>query len=127
MNLSGQNWAGTDMGQRGLDPLLGTVTPSRPVPSGGAAESTAAYVGAYGSIGSILTISENVGGLAVKVAPLEGDSPPLEGELLHVSGDRFMLRIAALGEDMPLTFVQREGDHFAYLHMGARLHQRRSS
>jgi CubicO group peptidase (beta-lactamase class C family) len=126
MNLSGQNWAGTDMGQRGLDPLLGTVTPSRPVPSGGPAESTAAYVGAYGSIGSILTISEKDGGLAVKVAPLEGDTPPMEGELLYVSGDRFMLRIAALGEDMPLTFVQRDGDRFAYLHMGARLHQRRA-
>lgn len=122
MNLSGQNWAGTDMGQRGLDPLLGTVTPSRPVPSGRTCDDVASYVGAYTSAGGVMTISERDGGLAAQIKPLESDEGALDGDLLYVDGSRFMLRIAALGEDMPLSFLEHDGAR--YLHMGARARRR---
>jgi CubicO group peptidase (beta-lactamase class C family) len=122
MNLASQNWAGTDMGQRVLDPLVGTVTPSQPTPSGRTADNIAEHAGKYSSIGSVMTVFEHDGELKVKVEATEGESPALEGDLLHVDGDRFLLRIAALGEDMPLTFLDNDGHH--YLHMGARLRRR---
>ncbi len=53
------------------------------------------------------------------------DPPAMTGELVPIADGRFLLRLAALGEDMPLTFVDPDGGRdYKYIHMGARLHRR---
>ena len=39
--------------------------------------------------------------------------------------ERFVMRIEALGDDLPFTFLEPGDDgRYGYVHMGARLHRR---
>jgi hypothetical protein len=84
-------------------------------------------VGTYQSIGSRLTVGTEGDALVLDIQPLESPEADstIRGELLPVEGERFILRAAAIGDDLPLTFVEPNGDgSFEYLHMGARLYRR---
>jgi CubicO group peptidase (beta-lactamase class C family) len=127
MNLSGQNWAGMDVAHAGLDEWLGTTTPGQPEPSGLALSTTNPYVGAYDSAGSRLVVSDRDGTLAFAIEPHQAPegTPAMEGALFPITDTRFVLRIAALGDDLPVTFMEPAADgRYAYLHMGARAHRR---
>ncbi len=130
MNLSGQNWAGMDIAHGGLDAELGTVTPGKPQPSGAAVDH-APYVGTYRSAGGEFTVTPDGDGLKVSLQQRQAPegTPAMEGELVVVDEPRFVLRIAELGEDMPLTFMSDDGKTaadgpYGYIHMGARLARR---
>lgn len=127
MNLSSQNWAAADFAQAAIDPWLGTVTLGGPAPSGAAPDAPGRYVGTYTSIGAKFAVTEDDGGLAATLEPLaeEPTGPPMTGTLQYVAGDRFVLQVAALGDDvMPVTFLEPNNGGFDYLHMGARLYRR---
>ena len=48
----------------------------------------------------------------------------MRGQLLPITSERFVLRAPAIGDDLPVTFMEPDGDGtFQYLHMGARLHR----
>ena len=53
----------------------------------------------------------------------------MSGRLLPADGDdRFVMRIEALGDDLPFTFLEPGDDGtYGYVHMGARLHRRVAS
>jgi CubicO group peptidase (beta-lactamase class C family) len=131
MNLAGQNWAAMELAQEVFDPWLGTVTPGRPEPQGVAVEKRERLVGTYESVGASLVVSpDDAGGLDIELRPTEGaeELPEMRGVLLPVAGDRFVLRMPALGDDSPVTFLEADGDgRCRYLHMGARLHRRVSA
>ena len=127
MNLSGQNWASMELAQELIDPWLGTVTPGRPQPTAAPVPHPERLVGVYQSIGSRLTVSADGDGLLIDIEQLEAPAgtPTIQGQVLPVEGDRFVLRAPALGDDLPLTFMAADGDGTAqYLHMGARLYRR---
>jgi hypothetical protein len=74
-----------------------------------------------------LTVSSAGDTLVLDIQPLESpdEGSTIRGELLPVEGERFILRAAAIGDDLPLTFLEPNGDgSFGYLHMGARLYRR---
>ena len=84
-------------------------------------------IGTYQSVGSRLTVSTEGNGLMIDLAPVEAPegTPPMRGELLPITSERFVLHAPALGDDLPVTFMEPNGDGaFQYLHMGARLHRR---
>ena len=84
-------------------------------------------VGSYQSVGSRLTVSTGDDGLEIDLAPVEApaETPSMRGQLLPITNERFVLRAPALGDDLPVTFMEPDGDGtFQYLHMGARLHRR---
>ncbi len=126
MNLSGQNWAAMEIAQAGLDSRFGTVTPGQPQPSGAPTGDVTAYVGTFQSAGARLVVSNSEDGLQLAVYPTVAadDAPPMQGELLAVDGPRFILRLPALGDDLPLTFMEPTDDVYGYIHMGARLYRR---
>jgi hypothetical protein len=126
MDLSGQNWAAMEVAHGGLDERFGTVTPGQPAPSGASAGTTAPYVGTYQSVASTLVVTATDGGLQLAVTQIgmPEDAPPMEGALLPAGEPRFVLRMPALGDDLPLTFMEQSGDGYNYIHMGARLYRR---
>jgi CubicO group peptidase (beta-lactamase class C family) len=127
MNLAGQNWASMELAQELIDPWIGTTTPGRPVPTSSEVTGRERLVGTYQSIGSRLTVGTEDDKLVLDIQLLESPdaNSALRGELLPVEGERFILRAPALGDDLPLTFVEANGDGcFDYLHMGARLYRR---
>jgi CubicO group peptidase (beta-lactamase class C family) len=127
MNLAGQNWAAMELAQELIDPWIGTTTPGRPVPTSDRVTDKERHVGTYQSIGSRLTVGTEGDSLVIDIEPLESPEPDsaIRGELLPVEGERFVLRAAAIGDDLPLTFLEPNGDGgFDYLHMGARLYRR---
>jgi CubicO group peptidase (beta-lactamase class C family) len=126
MNLAGQNWAAMELAQELIDPWVGTTTPGRPVPTAASVDGRERLVGTYESIGSRLTVGTEGEALVIDIQPLESPDADstVRGELLPVEGERFVLRAAAIGDDLPLTFVEPNGDgSFEYLHMGARLYR----
>ena len=127
INLAGQNWAAMEVGQRLIDPWLGTVTPGRPEPQSLPISEVDALVGVYQSVGSRLTVTSNGDGLLLDLASTaDSDGDREQGRLFPVGDQRFVLRLAALGDDLPATFMERAGDgRYEYLHLGARLHRRR--
>ena len=127
MNLSGQNWAAMELAQQFIDPLYGIVTPGRPEPDDHPVPRPERFVGVYESIGSRLTVGRDGDGLVVDIEQLEApeDTPTIHGRLLPVEGDRFVLRAPAIGDDLPLTFLEADDTGgYRYLHMGARLARR---
>jgi CubicO group peptidase (beta-lactamase class C family) len=126
MNLAGQNWAAMELAQELIDPWIGTTTPGRPVPTSDSVIGRERLVGTYRSIGSSLTVSTEDDSLVVDIQPLESpEADSIRGQLLPVEGDRFVLRAEAIGDDLPLTFLEPNSDGgFEYLHMGARLYRR---
>jgi CubicO group peptidase (beta-lactamase class C family) len=125
MNAAGQNWAAMELGQELVDPWLGTVTPGKPQPTGLDVGDHTPYIGRYESVGAVLTVTSEGGELQLDVAPKEAPegSAEMKGTMLPVTAERFVLRIPALGDDLPLTFV-RPTPNFDYIHMGARLYRR---
>ena len=84
-------------------------------------------MGVYESVGSRLTVTRDGDDLAMTIARVEAPAgtPALEARLLPADGDRFIVRSTALGDDLPLTFMERGDDRrYGYVHMGARLHRR---
>ena len=127
MNLSGQNWAAMELAQELIDPWIGTSTPGRPVPTSNPVNGRERLVGTYQSIGSRLTVGTDGDVLVLDIQPLESPEADstIRGELLPVEDERFILRAPAIGDDLPLTFLEPNGDgSFGYLHMGARLYRR---
>jgi CubicO group peptidase (beta-lactamase class C family) len=127
MNLSGQNWAAMELAHELVDPWIGTVTPGRPEPRPVPVNNADRLAGVYQSIGSRLTVSTDGANLMLDIEHLEAPegTPAMRGDLLPVDGDRFVLRAPAIGDDLPLTFVEPNGDGaFRYVHMGARLYRR---
>jgi CubicO group peptidase (beta-lactamase class C family) len=127
MNLSGQNWAAMELAQELIDPWLGTVTPGRPVPRQAPVPNTDRLAGVYQSIGSRLTVSAAGDNLQLDIEQLEAPdgTPVIQGEILPVEDERFLLRAPAIGDDLPLMFMAADGDgSYQYLHMGARLYRR---
>jgi CubicO group peptidase (beta-lactamase class C family) len=127
MNLSGQNWAAMELAHQLVDPWIGTVTPGRPEPRPVPVRRADRLAGVYQSIGSRLTVSTDGENLVLDIERLEAPegTPAMRGEVLPVDGDRFVLRAPAIGDDLPLTFVEPNGDGaFGYVHMGARLYRR---
>jgi CubicO group peptidase (beta-lactamase class C family) len=129
INLAGQNWAATEVAHELFDARFGTVTPGKPEPGSSPVEQPERLVGTYRSIGSTLTVSRADGGLELLIEPEEAPegTPELRGALLPIDGDaiRFVLRAPALGDDLPVTFLEPGPDGtYGYLHMGARLHRR---
>jgi CubicO group peptidase (beta-lactamase class C family) len=127
MNLSGQNWAAMELAQQSIDPWIGTVTPGRPEPTEAPVSNVDRLVGVYESIGSRLTVSSDGDGLLLDIQQLEAPegAPAIQGKLLPVEHERFILRAPAIGDDLPLTFMEADGDGTPrYVHMGARLYRR---
>ena len=125
MNLAGQNWAAAEVAWRGLDERLGTITPSKPEPSDATIIDGSRFEGSYKSVGSTLTVTADDGGLRLALHAVHGEQEQrMEGELVLVNGDRFLVRIPELGDDLPVTFMERDGDTYGYIHMGARLYRR---
>jgi CubicO group peptidase (beta-lactamase class C family) len=127
MNLAGQNWAAMEFAQQFIDPWLGTVTPGRPQSKHEPVANTDRLVGVYQSIGSRLTVSANGNDVSLDIKQLEAPegTPTIQGQVLPVDGERFVLRAPAIGDDLPVTFMQPDGDgSYQYLHMGARLYRR---
>lgn len=127
-NLAGQNWAAMELAHELFDPLLGTVTPGRPQARSHPAANVDRLVGVYESIGSRLTVGADGPDLVVDLQHIgapEG-TPSMSGRLLPADGDaRFVMRIEALGDDLPFTFLEPGDDGtYGYVHMGARLHRR---
>ncbi len=88
---------------------------------------TERLVGTYQSIGSRLTVGTESDALVLDIQPPESPEADstIRGELLPIEGERFILRAAAIGDDLPLTFLEPNVDGgFDYLHMGARLYRR---
>ena len=112
MNLAGQNWAAMELAQEFIDPWIGTTTPGRPVPTAASVDGRERLVGTYESIGSRLTVGTEGEALVIDIQPLESPDADstIRGELLPVEGERFVLRAAAIGDDLPLTFVEPNGD-----------------
>jgi hypothetical protein len=126
MNLAGQNWAAMELAQELIDTWIGTTTPGRPEPTPGPVAGRERLVGTYQSIGSRLTVSTEGDTLVLDLQPLESpEAGSIRGELLPVESERFILRAPAIGDDLPLTFLEPDaGGSFGYLHMGARLYRR---
>ena len=128
MNLAGQNWAAVDLAHDVFDSLAGTVTAGPPEPGRSTLERAERMVGAYESVGARLTVSNSDGKLALAIESFEAadDSPAMHGRLLPIDGERFLVRIEALGGDpLPFTFLEPGNDRrYGYVHMGARLYRR---
>ncbi len=126
INLAGQNWAAMELGQQVFDPWIGTVTPGRPMPQSHPVGDTDELVGVYQSVGSRLTVTSKDDALLLDLASTsDSDGDREQGRLLPVAGQRFVLRMEALGDDLPATFLEQAGDRrYEYLHLGARLHRR---
>jgi CubicO group peptidase (beta-lactamase class C family) len=127
MNLSGQNWAAMEVAHQFADPSYGTVTPGRPEPTDVPVPHTERLVGVYQSIGSRLTVSPDGDGLVLDIDQFEAPdgTPAIQGQVLPVADERFILRAPVIGDDLPLTFMAADGDGtYQYLHMGARLYRR---
>jgi Beta-lactamase len=127
MNLSGQNWAAMEVAQQLIDPSYGTVTPGRPEPRDVPVPHTERLVGVYQSIGARLSVSADGANLLLDLTQLEAPdgTPAIQGEILPVADERFILRAPAIGDDLPLTFMAPDDDgSYQYLHMGARLYRR---
>jgi CubicO group peptidase (beta-lactamase class C family) len=129
MNLSGQNWAAMELAQELIDPWIGTATPGRPEPKQLHVRNTERFVGVYQSVGSRLTVSTRGDDLHLDIEHIEAPAgtPTIQGQVLPVEDARFVLRAAAIGDDLPVTFMEADDDgRYGYLHMGARLHRRRA-
>lgn len=107
MNLAGQNWAGMELAHSLADARLGTVTRWRPVPTDATIE-PGRVAGTFENIAMrIMLVDAEANELHVVMETVAGsDGAPLEGCLLPVSAERFVLRVSALGDDLPVTFLE---------------------
>ena len=128
INLAGQNWAAMEVGRRAHRPMArdGDAGPPRADSRSRSARSTRWSASTRAS-GSRLTVTSNGDGLLLDLASTaDSDGDREQGRLFPVGDQRFVLRLAALGDDLPATFMERAGDgRYEYLHLGARLHRRR--